>query len=158
MTYLFSDVSEDFALGWLVAFADGEGCFCVSITKPRITKDGYQRKGELIPSFSIGQDEENILLEIKDFLNCGSVRKAGTKSYKFEVRDFDDLMTVIIPFFKKNSLRTKAKKQAFEKFVEICERMNRDEHKQEQGFKDLSTLATLVNKFQNITAEHIEKD
>ena len=158
MTSLFPDVSEDFSLGWLIAFVDGEGCFCVYVTKPRTTKTGYRRKGELTPSFSIGQDEQDILLKIRDFLGCGSVRNAGIKSYKLEVRDFDELTTVIVPFFQKNMLRTKTKKEAFERFVEICERMKQNQHKQEKGFEELSGLARLVNKTQNITAEDIKAE
>ena len=90
MASLFDNVSEDYALGYLVAFVDGEGCFCVSVTNLRTIKSGYRRRGKLNPSFSIGQDEEDILLRIRDFLKCGSVRKgSSTKSYKFEVRSFE---------------------------------------------------------------------
>ena len=54
MTYLFPDASEDYGLGWLVAFVDGEGSFCASVDNPRPqsrkTKADYIRKGEIRPN------------------------------------------------------------------------------------------------------------
>ena len=158
MTYLFPDASEDFGLGWLVAFVDGEG---TSVDSPRKTKKGYLRKSEIRPSLSISQNEKQIFCTIRDFFRCGTVRlssvedaKAGDEnaknlSYKYETRGLEDLLTIIIPFFEKHQPRVKVRKQAFERFVVLCRRMEKKEHLQEQGFKELSNLAREINNMQN---------
>ena len=147
MTSVFSDTSQDFVAGWLIGFTDGEGCFSISVNNERTTKNGYKRKGELIPSFAIGQYERPILEEIKNKLACGSIRKDGLKGYKFEERGFLEIQKIIIPFFKKHQLRSERKALSFKRFVHVFERMEKKEHEHPEGFKELSALARLINKF-----------
>ncbi len=99
---------------YLVGFVDGEGSFNISF---KVRKD-YRNGIQVYPSFNISQKEEDILIWIKNFLNCGTIRNRGDGVYYYEVHSLKDLNDIVLPFFRKHKLRTK-KKVAFDIFSEI---------------------------------------
>lgn len=127
---------------YIVGFTDGEGCFSLHISKQNKRPFGLC----FTPSWSVSQNStsENVLQDIKAFFNCGFIRP-DRKTNKYEVRDLEDLGNKIIPFFKKNPLRTK-KKQDFVLFCEICDLLQKREHLKETGVIQLIDLAYSMNQ------------
>ena len=107
---------------WIVGFTDGEGCFSVSIIKNQNSRAGWQ----VFPEFVITQGKKSLpALEIfQKYFQCGKIyenkRYDNHKEYLYRycIRSICDLQNVIIPFFKKNKLRT-AKSNDFKSFVII---------------------------------------
>jgi hypothetical protein len=83
---------------YLSGYADGEGCFCVSINRSRRHAFGW----EIRPSFSVSQnrDRAEVLEIFRHQLGCGSIRPdRSDKTLKYEVRSVSDLVERVIPHF-----------------------------------------------------------
>ncbi|OGY45526.1 MAG: hypothetical protein A2729_01930 [Candidatus Buchananbacteria bacterium RIFCSPHIGHO2_01_FULL_39_14] len=134
---------------WIVGFTDGEGCFSVSIIKNLTTKTGWQ----IFPEFVITQGEKSlkVIQNIKDYFNCGQIyinrRKDNHKENlcRYCVRSIKDLDEKIIPFFKKNRLRT-AKFNDFKKFCLILKLMKRKKHLTQEGIKKIAKIIQEMNR------------
>ena len=132
------------SLGWyLSGYADGEGCFCISFSRSKRHRFGW----DIRPSFSVSQnrDRAEILREFRRCFSCGTIRPdRSDKTLKYEVRSIRDLVEKVIPHFKEFPL-IPSKRKDFEKFAEACERMVKQEHLTEKGFKEITRLALKVN-------------
>ena len=128
---------------YLSGYVDGEGCFSVSFSKRDKLKIGWEVK----PSFALGQnfDRREVLDVIQEFFACGFMRRDyADKTLKYEVRSLGDLLTKIIPHFKKFPLIS-AKQKDFLLFADICTRMNDGEHHTIEGFKKIVQRAYTMN-------------
>lgn len=127
---------------WIVGFVDGEGCFTFSIVKHEQMLHGYQVQGE----FSISQHKRDIglLHALKDFFNCGNVKKGKGNVYQYAVKDVKDLLDVIIPFFEQNPLKT-CKKDQLPVFKELCIMLKAKEHLTVEGFEKAKELVKLLS-------------
>jgi hypothetical protein len=85
--------------GWICGFVDGEGCFHVSVNKILSMK----LKQSVLPEFVVVQHKRDIdiLHEFASYFNCGYVKKNRQDRFCFIVRNTQDLLTKIIPFFDK---------------------------------------------------------
>ena len=109
---------------WIVGFADGEGCFSVSIFRNKTTKLGWQ----VFPEFVITQGKRSLpALEIYlKYFGCGKIFVNNRYDnhhehlYRYCVRSLKDLRELIIPFFRKHPMLFKSKRHAFERFVELA--------------------------------------
>ena len=136
-------------IGWIVGFIDGEGCFSISIFKNKTSKLGWQ----LFPELAVTQGEKSLssLNLIKDFLGCGRIfvnrRHDNHKEniYRYCVRSLEDLDAIVIPFFKKNKLRT-SKSKDFEHFVEAVEIMKTGEHLSLAGLRKVAHISSKMNR------------
>ena len=136
-------------IGWLVGFTDGEGCFSISIIKNKTSKFGRQ----IFPEFVITQGEKSlpVLREIKNFFGCGNIfvnrRQDNHKEnlYRYCVRSLADLISIIIPFYKRYELKT-AKKNDFVKFCKIISLLERKIHISEGGFNKIITISNTMNR------------
>ena len=129
---------------YLSGYADGEGCFCVSINKSRRHKFGW----EIRPSFSVSQNRERseVFRLFKRQLRCGSIRPdRSDKTLKYEVRSISDLTTKVILQFEKYPLISN-KRIDFVKFAEICKMMRAKEHLNKDGFQKILFLASEINR------------
>jgi hypothetical protein len=115
---------------YIVGFVDGEGCFCVSINKngPRLPEV------RLIFEIELREDDENILLQIKEVLNCGNIYRLSYERYKqwrphvkYEVSNFSDISENIIPFFKRYPPQAK-KSDSFNTFCQVAELIKLKRH------------------------------
>nr|YP_010833275.1 LAGLIDADG endonuclease [Agaricus bitorquis]WFG54022.1 LAGLIDADG endonuclease [Agaricus bitorquis] len=72
-------LSDSAKANWLSGFTTGEGSFQVSILKSQTTKIGYQ----ILLRFCIGQHrrDENLLISLIDYLDCGTVHKKTNSKY-----------------------------------------------------------------------------
>jgi hypothetical protein len=87
---------------YLAGYVDGEGSFHVAIQRNPSTRFGWQ----LVPEFHVSQNPEraSILELLRARLGCGRIRpnaRAGgrDRSLVYVVRNRDDLLTKVIPFF-----------------------------------------------------------
>ena len=129
---------------YLSGYADGEGCFCVSINRSRRHKFGW----EVRPSFSVSQnrDRSNVLEIFQQHLGCGSIRPDNSdKTLKFEVRSINDLTTKVINHFEEYPLLSD-KKLDFERFADICRMMQFKKHLTKEGLQEILKLASEINR------------
>lgn len=128
---------------YLSGYADGEGCFCVTLNKSARHKFGW----ELRPSFSVSQngDRAEVLELFQRTFGCGSIRPdRSDRTLKFEIRAIDDLVTRVLPHFEQHPLLS-SKRKDFEKFSRVVRRMARGEHLEAKGYREILKLAGELN-------------
>ena len=109
---------------WIVGFTDGEGCFSISTFRNTSTKSGKQTLYEFV--VTQGEKSINSLEAIRNYFDCGHIyinRRYDNHKYnlyRYCVRKQEDLLKIIIPFFKKYPLQT-SKQSQFEKFCKTLE-------------------------------------
>ena len=137
-------------IGWIIGFVDGEGCFTVSFFKH--PKSRLRLKWQVFPEFVITQEmkSKTALKRIKNFFGCGAIYL--NKRYdnhhedllKYVVRNREDLLMKIIPFFEKNPLQS-AKKEDFRIFARIIRMMNKGKHLKEKGLAEIRLMVRKMN-------------
>ena len=146
-------------IGWIVGFVDGEGCFSVGLVKQRDRQEkdrirrGYKTGYQAFCEFAVTQGEKSLpsLKALEKFFGVGKVyinkRYDNHKEhmYRYCVRKREDLIRVIIPFFKQYPLRT-AKKDDFEKFATCASMMERHEHLSNEGMIKIATIVSSMNR------------
>ena len=128
---------------YLSGYADGEGCFCVSFSRSKRHKFGW----EIRPSFSVSQnrDRAEVLRLFKEKLGCGMIRPdRSDHTLKYEVRSVPNLVEKVIPHFEKYPLLS-GKQQVFENFSKICQLMANGKHLTKEGFEQIVQFASNVN-------------
>jgi len=136
--------------GWIVGFVDGEGCFTVSFFKH--PKSRLRLKWQVFPEFVITQSIESkeALEKIHEFFGCGGIylnKRYDNHHYhlaKYVVRNRQDLLKKIIPFFESHPLKT-TKKKNFQYFARIVRMMDKGEHLNKKGLEKIQTLTTKMN-------------
>lgn len=139
---------------WIVGFVEGEGCFSVGFIKQpdRKYKKGYKTGIQVWHEFCVTQGASSLkaLKEIKNFFKVGNIyinkRYDNHKEhlYRYVVRKREDLLKIIIPFFKSQSMHTQKKKQ-FEKFAQTFEMVMRSEHLSNEGLIKIMKIAENMN-------------
>ena len=128
---------------YLSGYADGEGCFCVSVNKSSRHKFGW----DIRPSFSVSQNRDRAkVLEIyKEKFGCGSIRPdRSDKTLKYEVRSIAELVNRVIPHFERYPLLS-SKQRDFRLFKDICEMMLNKAHLTKEGLQKILELADEIN-------------
>jgi hypothetical protein len=135
--------------GWIVGYVDGEGCFSVSLFRNKTTKFGWQTFPEFV--VTQGGKSEKSLKILEKFFQCGKIYvnkrhdNHNENLYRYCVRSKKELTEIIIPFFKKNQLRT-AKKEDFKIFAKIIKMMNENVHGKLSGIKKIAKLIEKMNR------------
>ncbi|MGH2506248.1 MAG: LAGLIDADG family homing endonuclease [Ktedonobacteraceae bacterium] len=128
---------------YISGYVDGEGCFSVSFSiRPKLLV-GWEVK----PSFCVGQnyDRREVLDLMCEYFDCGHIRRDWSdRTLKYEVRRLDDLITKIIPHFRKFPLLS-AKQKDFLLFAEICERVRKLEHRKKDTLRKIMRDAYRMN-------------
>jgi hypothetical protein len=127
---------------YVCGFVDGEGCFCVSISRKRFRVPEIKLRFEI----EVREDDEPILREIQQKLGCGYIYYLDYERYKkwrphakYVVGSFRDIYEKVIPFFKEHPLQAKKKKQ-FEFFAQVVDMMARFEHRNPEGVEKIRAL------------------
>src|SRR3982750_1701105 len=129
-------VSREFLSAYISGYADGEGCFSVSIAPRATLTVGW----EVRPSFSVSQngDRAEVLHALQAYFRCGSIRPdRSDKTLKWETRRLEDLLGRVIPHFERFPLLS-GKRSDFERFAAICR------HMAEGGHRDRAGLVRIV--------------
>ena len=135
------------ATGYIVGLTDGEGSFTAYIQNPD-SQTNRKRRVRVEPRFYIKliEKDKDILYKLKEFFGCGSVyfqrdnRLNHQHCYRYEVFNRKDILEIIIPFFKKHTLRFPSKNHDFTIFCEIMESISRGKHLEEKGLRKLFQL------------------
>ena len=91
--------SREFLSAYISGYADGEGCFTVSIAPRAKLLAGW----EVRPSFSVSQngDRAEVLHALAAYFGCGSIRPdRSDRTLKWETRRLEDLLERVIPHFE----------------------------------------------------------
>ena len=134
---------------WIVGFADGEGCFSVSIFRNSTAKSGWQ----VFPEFVITQGEKSLsaLEMFEEYFECGKIfvnKRYDNHSehlYRYCVRSIKDLQEKVIPFFREHRLRT-AKQKDFEIFTKIVKMIANKQHLSESGLRAIAREIERMNR------------
>lgn len=134
-------VSNDYLIG----FTEGEGMFYIGIVPSKETKTGWQ----VIYFLKISQNPRGkmILEEFQKKLGCGYIKQNSQtdptdKSLAFVVRDLSNIKDKVIPFFEDKLV---IKKDAFNKFREVIELVDKKEHLTKEGIKKILDIAYTMN-------------
>ena len=136
-------VSREFLSAYISGYADGEGCFTVSIAPRATLAVGW----EVRPSFSVSQngDRAEVLQLIEATFGCGNIRPdRSDRTLKWETRRLEDLLDRVIPHFERYPLRS-SKQKDFESFRTVVQLMLRGGHLEEAGFREIVRLAAVIN-------------
>jgi LAGLIDADG DNA endonuclease family protein len=131
---------------YIAGFVDGEGSFHVAVCRHSGTRFGWQ----LLPEFHVSQNasRREVLDLIASRFACGRIRenhRASTDTTPvYVVRNRDDLLTRVIPFFERQPLLS-PKQRDFLVFARIVRAMAQGEHLTEEGFKLLLADAFSMN-------------
>src|SRR3989338_8081506 len=137
------------AIGWIVGFVDGEGCFSVSIIHNSTSK----LKWQVFPEFVVTQGAKSLssLKYLQNYFKCGSIVENKRKDnhreslHKYCVRSIKDLQESVIPFFKVHKLRT-AKREDFKKFEKILSLIDKRKHLQVKGLYQIAAIIENMNR------------
>jgi hypothetical protein len=135
--------SREFLSAYISGYADGEGCFTVSISPRAKLVVGW----EVRPSFSVSQngDRAEVLHAIQAYFGCGSIRPdRSDKTLKWETRRLEDLLGRVIPHFRAWPLMS-GKQRDFEQFAAVCELMAEGAHRTREGLIRIVELARVMN-------------
>lgn len=135
--------SREFLSAYISGYADGEGCFTVSIAPRATLLVGW----EVRPSFSVSQngDRAEVLHVIQAFFGCGNIRPdRSDKTLKWETRRLDDLVERIVPHFERYPLLS-GKRLDFDRFTSICRLAAAGAHRTRAGLIEIVELARAMN-------------
>jgi len=132
---------------YVVGLVDGEGSFTIYVRNPDVEKT-VARRVVVEPKFYIKliERDKDILYALQDFFGCGSVyfqkdtRPNHQHCYRYEVFRWEDLQTIIIPFFTKHKLRFVSKRNDFEIFCSMMALLTQGVHKTDTGLRKLFKL------------------
>ncbi len=112
---------------------DGDGSFNVSFRTNR------RRIGV---NFTVVHELSSIsvLNELTDYFKCGTVYKLPSAAARFQVQTVDELLNKIAPNFKDIGFNTK-KQIHFEKTIKVCELINKEGFKTDEGLRAIVDLA-----------------
>lgn len=133
---------------YVTGLVEGEGCFCVTISKHKTKRLGLDPR--LMFEIEMVIDYKPLLLRLQDNFNCGQVFTLSYERYgwrphvKYAVKSHEDIRKKIIPFFKKYELQGKKKKD-FEYFCKAAEIFSRKEHLTLEGIESLRRIQSKMN-------------
>jgi hypothetical protein len=140
---------------YISGYADGEGCFNVSICRRASMRSGW----DVRPSFSVSpnDDRQEVLELMLDYFKCGTLRPdRSDNTVKFEVRAIANLVGKIVPHFEAYPLIS-AKRRDFEGFAAVCRLVAAGSHLSPEGLREIVDLAAMMNASgrRKFTAEQI---
>lgn len=149
------------AVGWVVGFVDGEGCFSCPIYRCSKMTLGWQVR----PEFAVvqGESSRDVLEDLVRFFGCGSVFRNRRHDnhredlFRYCVQRIGDLRHNIVPFFQENPLRT-SKRDNFTKFAEITRLMDLRRHLSVPGIIEIAEIVQTMNHRKPSEALRILRD
>lgn len=139
----YPDSNKSLSPEWIAGFVDGEGCFHIGINKNDGVRLGYQ----ILPELIVVQHKRNICLlhQIRTYMKCGVVRSNHGDRWCWRVRNFKNLVEIILPFFKRHPLRS-LKRIEFTKFAKVVRIMEKGEHLTPEGFQKILKIVESMNR------------
>ena len=133
---------------YVTGLVEGEGCFCITISKHKTKRLGIDPR--LMFEMEMIIDDKPLLEKLQYTLGCGGIYILNYERYgwrphvKYAVKSHKDMFEIIIPFFKKNKLKGKKKKD-FEYFCDASEIFRKKEHLTKEGIEILRDIQSKMN-------------
>lgn len=133
---------------YIVGLVDGEGCFCITMTKHQTKR--LRLDAKLCFEIELRADDRPILEIVQKRLNCGYLlhldyRRYGWKPHiKYHVTKQSDIFYKVIPFFKQYPLPGKKGKD-FLLFCQAAELLKKKKHLTEEGIQELLKIREFMN-------------
>lgn len=133
---------------YVPGLVDGEGCFCIVISKHKTKKLGFDAR--LIFEIEMIIEDKPLLTRLQETLNCGQIYILNYERYgwrphvKYAVKSYKEIRDKIIPFFKKHELQSKKKKD-FDYFCEASKIFEKGEHLSLNGIENLREIQSKMN-------------
>jgi hypothetical protein len=133
---------------YICGLVDGEGCFCVSISKHKTKRLGFDPR--LIFGIEMVIEDKPLLENLQKTLKCGHIYILQYERYgwrphvKFAVKNQKDISEIVIPFFKRYQLQSK-KKQDFAYFCQAHEIFKKKDHLTLNGLTKLRQIQSKMN-------------
>ncbi len=137
------DLNQEEIGFFLAGFVEGEGSFNVSLRR----KADYKVSWQVVMSFNVSQKDPTLLYILKEQLGCGiiKVRKVDNL-YSFDVTNPQDIIQKVIPFFQKYPVLSVSKQKNFTIFCAIAQLMEKGEHRNLQGLRQILELRETINE------------
>lgn len=126
---------------YIVGFVDGEGSFNISFRKNR----EYNIRWQPVLSFNVSQRERTMLDLIKQYFQCGIVKKRADGLHSYDVTNPTALWEKIIPFFDQHRFISETKRHNYLLFKQAVELMYKREHLQSEGLQRLVAIREKIN-------------
>ena len=127
---------------------EGEGCFCISISKHKTKKMGLDPR--LMFEVEMIIDDKPLLERLQETFGCGHIYILNYERYgwrphvKFAIKRHDDIVKKVIPFFRKYPLQGKKKKD-FDLFCQAAEVFKDRKHLTKKGIAKLQMIQSKMN-------------
>jgi hypothetical protein len=118
---------------WIAGFVTGDGSFIINLHKNTSYKTNYRVRLR----FNIAQHirDKELLNYMINYFNCGTTHVSKNMIY-YDVQEFKDIVTIIIPFFQKYSVKGD-KLSNFNKWVEVSKIMEQKMHLTNEGIEEI---------------------
>ena len=137
-----SNTNNRFNPYWITGFVDAEGCFTVSISQSKNSKNGWQI--HLGFKIALHKRDKELLEKIKLHFNEVGTIYINNKMAHYHVCNKNDLTNIILPHFNEYPLITN-KQRDFKIFSDILKIMNNKEHLSKEGLMKLINLRASLN-------------
>lgn len=134
---------------WYISgLVDGEGCFCIGISKHKTKKLGYDAR--LMFEVEMIIDDKPLLEKLQKTWQCGQIYDLNYERYswrphvKLAVKKFEDIQRKIIPFFEQYPLQGKKRKD-FKLFCQAAGVFEKKEHLTKKGLSKLRQIQQKMN-------------
>ena len=139
---------------YLAGFVDGEGSFNVSLRQ----KPDYHLKWQVVLSFNVSQRDLTNLITLKEILGCGIIKKRRDGVYSLDITTPSNVILKVIPFFREFPFRSKKAVKNFAIFCKIAALMNKGEHRNISGLKEILILRETLNEGKGRTRKYSAND
>lgn len=141
--------------GWVIGFVDGEGCFSIGFVRQprRPGRSGYRTGFQVSHEFAVTQGASGVacLESLREFFGVGDI--TPNRRYdnhredmlRYTVRRRDDLLEVIIPFFREHPMRS-PKQLNFEKFARCVGLIAAGRHLTVDGLIEIAEIVETMNR------------
>jgi hypothetical protein len=133
---------------YITGLIEGEGCFCITISKHKTKKLGFDPR--LMFEVEMIIEDKPLLEKLQKELKCGHIYILNYERYgwrphvKFAVKSFKDIKEKIIPFFNEYKLCGK-KKRDFAYFCQAARIVEKGEHLSLKGLDRLREIQSKMN-------------
>ena len=133
---------------YVVGLVEGEGCFCITISKHKTKKLRFDAR--LMFEIEMIIDDEPLLQKVKDHFSSGQIFILNYRRYswrphvKYAVKSYQDICQNVIPFFEQYPLQGKKAKD-FQLFCQAADLFKTKQHLTQEGLDRLRSIQSQMN-------------
>lgn len=133
---------------YITGLIEGEGCFCITISKHKTRTLGFDPRLAFEVEMII--EDKPLLESLQETFGCGQIYVLNYERYgwrphvKYVVKNHKDITKIIIPFFKKYRLQGK-KRHDFEYFCQAADIFRSNKHLLKEELEELREIQSKMN-------------